>query len=238
MDSFPWRHLLIGLVILGLLVGTPASISSVTAKAPPEPVCGVCTSSLDEAARERGVTVDRGNSTMTVDLYENGTAEFEAHVQLETGAERLQNQTLREAIVRDVSYILVDDRQQLQTDLDGNTLTVRYDSSELAHTTLGVLQFDAFQTRGAPPFASGGEGAPYPGADMLTLRGPTGFELHGSHGAYSNETAIVWHSKSDEQYSGDIEEDVVISFVPEDSRLPTVRTMMANFFDWTRSLGI
>lgn len=238
MGSYPWRHLLIGFVILGVLVASPATISSVTAKAPPEPVCGVCTSSLDEAARERGVTINRGKSTMTVDLYENGTAKFNAHVQLETGAERLQNQTLREAIVRDVSYVLADERQHLQTELNGNTLIVRYDSSDVAHTTLGVLQFDAFQTRGAPPFASGGEGAPYPGADTLTIRGPTGFELHGSHGEYHNETAVVWHSESDEQYSGDIEEDVVISFVPEDARLPTVRTIMADFFDWTRSLGI
>ena len=237
MESFDWRYLLVGLAVLGIVVASPASVHTVTAKAPPEPVCGVCTSALDEAARDHGVTLDRGTSRMTVQLDQNGSASFVAQVELEAGADHLRNETVRDTIVQDVSYVVVEERQDLQTAIRGNTLIVRYRSQDVAHVTLGVLQFDAFQTRGAPPLASGGEGSPYPGADRLTLSAPTGYHLHGSHGDSSNQTAIVWHGNSHEQYSGNIEEDVVISFVPEDAAFPTLRIAIADLVDWVSSLA-
>ncbi|MFB6267227.1 MAG: hypothetical protein ABEI31_06185, partial [Halodesulfurarchaeum sp.] len=221
---------------LGVVLAGPASITTVTAKAPPEPVCGVCTSSLDEAAREHGVTLERGTSSMTIQLDERGTATFVARVSLREGADRLRNETLRAAIVRDVSYIVVEERQDLQTAIRGKTLIVRYRSDGVAHVTVGVLRFDAFQIRGAPPLASGGEGSPYPGADRVTLRARAGFRLHGSHGDISTETAIVWHGNSHEQYAGSIDE-VVISFVPEDAAFPTLRVAIADVLDWLFSLG-
>ncbi|MEF8894491.1 MAG: hypothetical protein V5A26_10635, partial [Halodesulfurarchaeum sp.] len=114
---------------------------------------------------------------------------------------------------------------------------VKYTSRDVAHKTLGVLQFDAFHIQGAPPFASGGEGSPYPGADRLTLRAPTAYQLHGSHGDFNNKTSIRWKGDSHEQYSGHIEEDVTISFVPEQVAFPNVRVIAANFLDWVRSLS-
>lgn len=236
MGSYTWRHLLIGLFLIGLLVASPAYVSSVSAKAPPEPVCGVCTSALDEAAREHGVTVDRGQSTMNIRLSENGSAEFVAVVELTKGADELENDSLRGAIVRDVSYILVDDRQDLQTAVVDGNLRVQYSSHEVSHNTFGVVQFDAFHTRGAPPFASGGEGSPYPGADRLILQAPPGYQLHGSHGNVTNETSVRWNGDSHEQYSGHIEEDVTISFVPEQARVPNIRVATANFVDWIGSV--
>ncbi|MBB6647233.1 hypothetical protein [Halobellus ruber] len=217
--------------MFGLLIASPALIGSGTAKAPPEPVCGVCTGALDEAARERGVTVERGQSTMTIRVSETGRAEFVAGVELLKGAEQLNNDSLRHAIVKEVSYTVVDDRRNLRTSVVGDTLRVRYSSDEVAHKTLGIVQFDAFHTRGAPPFASGGEGTPYPGADRLLLYGPPGYHVHGSPGDVTNETAVRWRSDSHEQYSGLIEEDVTISFVPERARLPHLRVALANFVD-------
>lgn len=237
MFSIDWNRLLIGIAIFGLLVASPASVTTVTAKAPPEPVCGVCTSALDEAAIDHGVTIDRGESTMNVQLYENGSARFSARVELTRGAERLRNDTLRETIVRDVPYILVEDRRQLETEMENNELIVRYQSGEVAHVTMGVLQFDAFQTWDPPPFASGGEGSPYPGAETLTLRAPPEFRLQGSHGDVSNDTAVVWHGDRDQQASGNIEEDVVISFVPKDAVFPNLRERVANLLDWAGSLA-
>lgn len=229
--------LLIGLALIVILSTSPATVSPVTAKAPPEPVCGVCTSQLNEAANERGVAVERGESTMNIQLSQNGNAEFVALVELPKGAERLRNDSLRDAIVRDVSYMLVDDRQDLQTAIVDGNLRVQYSSREVVHKTLGVLQFDAFHIRGAPPFASGGEGSPYPGADRVTLRAPTAYQLHGSHGDFNNETSIRWKGDSHKQYSGHIEEDVTISFVHEQVSFPNIRIAAANFLDRMGSLG-
>lgn len=172
---------------------------------------------------------------MNIRLSQDGTAEFVAVVELRKGADQLKNDSLRNAIVRDVSYILVDDRRDLQTAIGDGTLRVRYSSQEVSHKTLGVVQFDAFHTRGAPPFASGGEGSPYPGADRLILQAPPGYELHGSHGNFNNKTSVRWNGDSHEQYSGHIEEDVTISFVPDQTRVPNIRVATANFVDWVGS---
>lgn len=231
------NSLLLALAIIVIVGASPATVSQVSAKAPPEPVCGVCTSALDEAADDRGVSLERGESSMNIRLLQDGSAEFLAHVELIEGAEKLRNDSLREAIVRDVSYILVDERQHLQTDIVDGTLRVRYSSRDVAHTTLGVLQFDAYHTRGAPPLATGGEGSPYPGADRLTLRAPPGYRLHGSHGDSNNETTVRWNGDSHEQYSGHIEEDVTISFVPNQTSVPSVRVGAANVLDWVYSLS-
>ena len=53
----------------------------------------------------------------------------------------------------------------------------------------------------------------------------------------SNDTAIVWHGDSDQQVSGNIEEDVVISSVPKDAVFPNLRVMVADLLDWAGSLG-
>ena len=237
MQSVNWRTVFVGFAILGILVTGLASVTTVTGKAPPEPVCGVCTSSLDEAARDHGVSLERGTSSMHVQVYQNGSARFVAQVELEEGAERLRNETLRNTIVRDVSYIVVEERKGLQTAIRGTTLIVRYRSQGVSHVTLGVVKFDAFQTRGAPPLASGGEGSPYPGADRLTLSAPAGYLLHGSHGDASNQSEIVWYGDSHEQYSGNIEEGEVISFVPENAAFPTLRIAITDVIDWVSSLG-
>ncbi|MFB6114182.1 MAG: hypothetical protein ABEJ58_08810 [Halodesulfurarchaeum sp.] len=236
MKPSPGSGLLVGVIIVGLLIASPSYVTPAAAKAPPEPVCGVCTNALEDAAREHGVTLDRGESTMTVRLSENGSATFVAHVELTTGADRLRNDTLREAIVRDVSYVLVENRRQLRTAVTNTTLIVRYRSDDVAHTTAGVVRFDGFQTRDPPPLASGGEGSPYPGADRLTLRAPTGFRVYGTHGDSNNETAIVWKGNSHRQFAGHIEEDVVISFVPRDARFPALRVTITAIFDWFGTL--
>lgn len=234
MGSHNSLHL-IGVILFALLVASPAVITSVAAKAPPEPVCGVCTSSLEEAAHRHGVTVDSGQSTMNIRLSENGSAVFVAVVELRKGADELNNDSLRDAIVRDVSYTLVEDRLDLQTAVVDGDLRVQYASHEVAHKTFGILQFDAFQIRGAPPFASGGEGSPYPGADRLVLQAPPGYQLHGSHGDFHNETSVRWKADSHEQYSGHIEEGVTISFVPDSANFPRVRVAIANVVDWISS---
>jgi hypothetical protein len=236
MKSPTLPALLLAVAILGSLA-TPAAVAPAAAKAPPEPVCGVCTTALESAASERGLDLERGQSSMVVDLAASGQASLTARIEITSGASTLRNATLRTAIVRDVSYVLVEERLDLRTAMDGDVLVVRYGAADLAHRTLGVLQFDAFHTTGAPPFAVGGEGSPFPGADELTLRAPPGYHVQGQHGDWYNATAVRWHGDSHERYAGHIEEDVTISFVDSQAALPRVRVAVANAVDWVGSIG-
>ncbi len=88
---------LVALVSMLLLAGG-ATGPAVTAKAPPEPVCGVCTAQLDAAAETHGVSLDRGETSMQIQLTPNGTATFVAQVTLRNGSTQLQNESLRTAL--------------------------------------------------------------------------------------------------------------------------------------------
>jgi hypothetical protein len=223
--------------MLTIVVISAIGVASMTAtaRAPPEPVCGVCTQALDQAADDHDVDIERGTSTMIVQVHPNDTATFTARVSLTQGTDQLRNATRRRAIVQDVSYIVAEERRDLHTRIDGTTLVVRYRAA-VAHQSLGVVRFDAFETTGAPPLASGGEGPPYPGADTLVMRAPAGYRVHGGYGDSANDTAIVWDGNSHERYAGHIEDDVVISFVPTDATVPAVRVRLAALLEWFRSL--
>lgn len=179
--------------------------------------------------------ITRGTSEMTVRVHPNGTATFTARVSLARGAETLRNATLRRAVVRDVGYVIADERRDLRTRIDGRTLVVRY-RAVVAHRSLGVVRFDAFETTGAPPFASGGEGPPYPGADTLVVRAPADHRVAGEYGDSTTDTTVVWHGDGDEQHAGHID-DAVIPFVPRDATLPAVRVRLATLLDWLGSLA-
>lgn len=125
---------------------------------------------------------------------------------------------------------MAEKRRDLHTRLDRATLVVRYRAA-VAHRSLGVVRFDAFETVGAPPLASGGEGPPYPGADTLVLRAPADSRAHDGYGDSANDTAIVWYGDSHEQYAGQIKDDVVISFVPKDATVPAIRVRLAALFE-------
>jgi hypothetical protein len=225
------------LLLLTLVVMSATGVASVpvTARAPPEPVCGVCTQALNQAAEDHEVNLERGTSKMIVQVHSNGTATFTARVSLTQGTDQLRNATLRRAIVRDVSYIVAEERRDLHTRINKTTLVVRY-RAVVAHQSLGVVRFDAFKTTGAPPLASGGEGPPYPGADTLVMRAPADYRVHNGYGDSTNDTAITWYGDSHEQYAGHIEDDVVISFVPTDATVPAIRVRHAALFDWFKSL--
>ncbi len=220
---------LLGVVIVCVL-GVSLVGATATAKAPPEPVCGVCTDALEETAAEHGVALERGTTRMSLTPYPNGTTTATAVVTLETGAEQLANETRRTAIVENVSYIVADRRQKLTTRLVDKTLIVEYTAPNMTHTTAGVLWFDAFKTRGAPPFAAGGEGSPYPGADKLTLHAPAGYHIYGTYGTTNNNTTIVWRGTNPQDET--ITEDRTIVIVPAESAMPWGRVRIGALIDW------
>lgn len=224
------RRLVLLVMLTIILIGAIGVASTtVTTRAPPEPVCGVCTQALDQAADDHDIDISRGTSKMIVQVHSNGTATFTGRVSLAQGADLLQNVTLRRAIVRDVSYILAEERRGLHTRIDGTTLVVQY-RAPVGHRSLGVVRFDAFETAGAPPLASGGEGYPYPGADTLVIRAPTGCSVHGEYGDSVTDTAIMWDGDSHELHAGQIQNDVVISFVPKDTVAPAIRATLAALY--------
>lgn len=221
------------LLLVGSVIVASSGIVSVpaAARAPPQPVCGVCTQALDEAAADRGVDLERGTSRMGIRIHTNGTATYTAQVSLRRGAERLQNTTLRNAIVRDVSYTIAEPRREVQTHVDGKTLVVRY-HAPVSQRPLGVIAYDGFETTDVPPLASGGDGWPYPGADTLVMRAPPEYRVHGEYGASTTETTVVWHGDSHKRYAGRIEDDTVILLVPADAPIPALRVRIAGLLGW------
>ena len=112
--------------MLALLVaGADVASTTATARAPTEPVCGVCTQALDRAGEDHNAGITRGTSEMAVRVHPNGTATFTARVSRARGAETLRNATLRRAVVGDVGYVLVGERRELRTRIDGRSLVVR-----------------------------------------------------------------------------------------------------------------
>ncbi|MFB6134169.1 MAG: hypothetical protein ABEJ55_04195 [Halanaeroarchaeum sp.] len=221
-------------VALLLTVGLGFAGAPIDAREPPQPVCAVCTADLTEAAGERGVTIERGDSLMTVRPLPNGTSVVEARVALDRGAASLADEQVRRAIVEAVRPGVFERRKGLDTALRGNVLVVRYSVPNTAHTTLGVLRFDAFVASGSPPLTGGGEGTPYPGADTLQLRAPAEYRLYGTYGDETNETTIVWHGDSHEQFAEPMDRDMIISFARTGSPLPRVRVLLAGAVDWLR----
>lgn len=221
-------------VALALLLAIAIALGSapIDAREPPQPVCAVCTDELDEAASDHGVTLVRGDSEMTVRPLPNGSSQVEARVTLERGAPSLTDEQVRQAIVADVRPGVFEQREGIETSLEDDDLVVTYSVPGTAHTTLGVLRFDAFVANGSPPLTGGGEGTPYPGADTLRMQAPEDYRIYGSHGDVSNRSTIVWYGDSHEQFAEPMDRDKVVSFARTDSVLPRVRVKLAAAIDW------
>ena len=82
---------------LVLLTGTlVAGVPVADARAPPTPLCGVCSDRLDESAERHDVALSRGETDLVVQVHENGSTTWRATVELTAGADALDNETLRE----------------------------------------------------------------------------------------------------------------------------------------------
>ncbi|GGL61554.1 hypothetical protein [Halocalculus aciditolerans] len=230
------RAALLALLVVTASVGLGVvAVDSATARAPPQAACGVCTDALDDAAADHGVTVERGTSVMHVHVYANGSSRWTATVQLTDGAAALAaNDTLRRAVVDTARHrVIVDDPVHLQSRVVDDSLRVTYLARNTSHTRLGVVRFDAFYASSAAPFAVGGEGAPYPGADTLVVHAPADHTVsgHGDTGS-ANATAVTWQGDSHARYAGDIDDHTVVSFTERGALLPGVRTALAGLVDW------
>ncbi len=229
------------LTVLSLLVAATvlAATGPATARHPPVAACSVCTG-IDEAAADHGVSVTHGTTEMTIRVYANASTRWTAHVHLDSGADRLRNDTLRRQIVADAVgfvdgtdpvYSVVERPERVRSRVENDTLVVTYWSDDAAHETLGVVRFDAFHASSPLlPFVSGGEGTAYTGADRLVLRAPPGYRVYGSYDTKSNETAVVWRGDSHGPDSGYIDRDTVVTFADPKNPLSWLRVWLARLF--------
>lgn len=179
-------------VVLALLIALAAvaAVPMADARAPPTPVCGVC--SFDRTTVD-GTVVAAGDSALTVSIHENGSTTWEATVELTAGSDDLAgNDSLRRAAVDEVMGRSVADPAEVQSRIDGGSLVVRYRDSGAAERHVGAVVFTPLTPEGPDhPFAMGGEGPRYLGADRLTLRAPPGDDLHGGTNA-TEAGGLVW----------------------------------------------
>lgn len=174
-----------------LLVASVAAVPVADARAPPTPVCGVCT--LDRTTPD-GTDVVAGESSVTVTLHDDGSTTWEARVGLAAGSDALAaNRSRRRSVVDEAARDGIADPVDVDARVDDGTLIVEYRDPSAAQRHLGVVVFTPL-TPSSPdrPFVSGGEGPRYLGADRLIVRGPPGHEVRGDADASVSDGDLVW----------------------------------------------
>ncbi|WP_128904936.1 hypothetical protein [Halorubrum amylolyticum] len=209
-----------------LLAAGIAAAPVADARAPPTPICGVC--DLDRTAPD-GTPVVAGESELTVTLRENGSTTWEAEVDLAAGGDALAaNESLRRAVVSEATQNGIAEPRDVDARVDGDTLLVDYRDPNATERHLGVAVFTPL-TPASPsvPIVIGGEGARYLGADRLTVRGDSGWEVRGDASAARSDGRLVWTrdggGESDDRgrVFVDVDRDPVA--VEEDAILPGPR---------------
>lgn len=181
-----WRVIL----ATGLLVALLSASSGTLAAPPPQSVCGPCNDGLVQSAREHNLPLRITESTVRVQVHDNGSATwtvtsrfaadedpdpnaYPPNATLRSPDEIRTNATLRGAILRTA---VEDSRDYLEPDrpdatirsasVDNSTLRFTFHEPDVARETPGgVLLVDEYHTRGL------GSGW-YVDVDRMTLIGP------------------------------------------------------------------
>jgi hypothetical protein len=229
MPSIGHRRAVVGLAVA--LVGTAllAGVPTTDARAPPTPLCGACSERLDESAERRGVDLTRGETNLVVQVHENGSTAWRATVELTAGADALENETLRAEIVDSAVSHGVGNPTGIDSRLDDDTLVVTHSDRNATSRHLGVLVFThAVPNSPGVPWAIGGEGARYVGADRVTVEAPPGYRVTGGYEyATTSEDGVVWTGSDDGGRSIDGENPPTM--LSEGSLFPNVRTTVARW---------
>ena len=221
LPSTEAARLALALLLVASLVAVPAAVD---ARAPPQAVCGVCTDQLDAAAADRGVALERGSSDLSIRVAENDSTRWTARVTLAEGAEALRNDSLRRTVVADARRRTVADPETVTSGMNDDTLVVSYRVDDATERTTGVLLFTAFQEDGPiTPFAMGGPGPIYLGADAVALHAPEGRVVAGDDAGADGSTGDVHWTGTE---TG-IDRSTVVAFVPENAAFPGVRAGVA-----------
>lgn len=224
----PSSHRTALVLLLALaLFGTAAMPAQVNARAPPTPVCGVCTGALDGAAANHGVALERDGTELTVTVRPNGTTRWRATIELARGADALRNASLRRQIVTSAVDVGVAEPVDVESHLRDRTLIVTFSDPTAAETHLGVTVFTPLVSEGpSVPFAMGGEGARYLGVDSLTVRTPSPHGIYGDYEGVSESARAVTWTRGDAERRF-IEGDPRVAVVPDGTLGAGVRAAFA-----------
>jgi hypothetical protein len=224
------RHATVLLAALVLVASAlVAGVPTADARAPPTPLCGACSERLDESAERHDVDLTRGETDLVVQIHENGSTSWRATVELTAGAEALDNETLRAEVVDSAVQRGVGDPTDVQSRLDADTLVVTHRDPEAASRHLGVLVFTPIVPASpGVPWAIGGEGARYVGADRVTVTAPPGYRVTGSYEyATASDDEVVWTGGgADRRF---VEGENPPTMVPDDAWVPGIRTTVARW---------
>ncbi|MFD1514749.1 hypothetical protein [Halomarina rubra] len=216
------RHVLAVLVAALLLVPV---VGAVVAAPPPESLCGTCGLSEDHYD-DGSVVVDPTNSSVEVELFENGSSRWTERVRVVGGAEGLTtNATLRsETVERAFHRHVVDDDERVDTRLrvEGETLVTTYRVPGLGAQSMGVLTVGEFHRTGNEPSV-------YVGAARATLVAPEGYHLvDGPDGSAAETTpdGVVWTSPdATSDYAPRVEGR--LTFGDDETLFPALRGLLA-----------
>jgi len=243
-DSYRWRHstayrvgvamervdgsigvrMALATALVGVILLSVAG-ASVSARPPPQAVCGACSDTLVETAADSGVDISIVASSLFVRIDESGTGHWTARVRLTgRGVDPLrENHSLRDHIVKQVhdrGYVAIEEPRSLTTSMNGETLIVEYEVPGMAHESVGgVSVVDFF-------YWHGGEARWfYLAADSMTMQGPPGTVVsHAPADATTADHAVTWEG-SDEQYDPlGVRSHVV--FAPDDGVVSSVATTL------------
>jgi hypothetical protein len=215
-------------VLAAAVAGPGATI--VDAREPPRPVCELCDDgALASAAADRGVDLETGASRVTVAVRADGDTRWTVRIGVTAGASALANDSLRAAVVADVTKEAAgrERRRAIQSRLDGDTLVVTYRRDDAAERAFGAVLFtDLHASDPVRPFVGGGDGTAYPAADTLVVRGPDGYVPAGGAGDGAVDGRTVRWSGAE---GGDdpIDRGAVPTFVPESAAFSGLRGAVA-----------
>jgi hypothetical protein len=213
------RHLLAALAAALLVLPL---VAPAVAAPPPEPLCGTC--SLVDGEHDADGVRFGGDTSVTVELFANGSSRWTERVAVRRGAGRLAaNDTLRRALVErafDDDYHAARHRRTATDSRVGDgSLVTTYRVPDLATRSMGVLVVDDDFGR------AGYRNYVYLGAARATVVAPEGYELAAGPGdgaATTNATAVVWTGDAEGHDYGPAIEDR-FSFAPQGTALAGLR---------------
>jgi hypothetical protein len=210
--SRPPARVLLATVVLVPLVAGPA-----TASPRPVAVCEPCDRGFVDAAYTNGVDVRIERSTATVRVHRNGSATWtvENHLNDSAAAAFRENATLRRSVA--AAAVAIHDGRLLATGVDGDTVRVRYRTSDAATDAPGgVLRVESFRDDPGRRIYTD------LGADRLTLVAPEGMvverALPGATVSGREMTVTAFHASGDGPF---------VTLAPADAPLAPLWSLVA-----------
>ncbi|AXG05750.1 hypothetical protein DU500_04470 [Haloplanus rubicundus] len=159
---------LVALALVGALLGAAFAVPAAASPRPIQ-VCSPCERGFTYAAQSHDVDVEIERSTATMRVHRNGSATWTVENRLNDTA-AFENASLRQAVAEEA--ILVHDARLLSTSVSGDTVRMRYRTSDAAtEASGGVLRVEYFRDDPGAMVRSG------LGADRLTLVAPEGMAV-------------------------------------------------------------